>query len=206
MLAQLIREAEQEHAGFTDPFKEHRQRPLSEHLDAWEKSLLAKVRTGPRAQRQVRQTVGRARLVFTGCGFQRLADITASRVSDFIARLRTDAPPTGNRKQRQRLSLQTLNYYLRSCKQFCRWAVRDRRTADNPLAHLQGWNARRDRTRRSRGRRLVEAQEPRKWLGRKSAASLSVPYSSRDSSRRRQSVHERGPETRKARRRRALRK
>jgi integrase len=98
--------------------------------------------------------------VFTGCKFHRLADISASRVFDFIARLRTYAPPTGNRKQRQQLSLQTLNYYLRSCKQFCRWAIRDRRTADNALTHLQGWNARLDRR---HARRALEPEEI-SWL------------------------------------------
>src|SRR5262249_4609040 len=104
-----------------------------------------KARSTPRAQRGVLQTIGRARLVFDGCGFTKLGDINGSKVLDYIAGLQKDAPPTGARKKRQQLSLQTLNYYLRSVKQFCRWATRDRRSPDNPLIHLQSWNARLDR-------------------------------------------------------------
>ena len=37
--------------------------------------------------------------------------------------------------------IQTSNYYLRDLKSFCRWLVKDRRTGDNPLAHLSGMNA-----------------------------------------------------------------
>jgi hypothetical protein len=41
--------------------------------------------------------------------------------------------------------IQTANYYLREIKAFCRWLVKDRRTDDNPFAHMQGGNARQDR-------------------------------------------------------------
>jgi integrase len=49
-----------------------------------------------------------------------------------------------------------MSYYLRSCKQFCRWLVRDRRHNDNPLVHLQGWNASLDRR---HDRRALEREE-----------------------------------------------
>lgn len=50
------------------------------------------------------------------------------------------------RSQRQRgRSAKTLNLYLDAVKSFCRWLVQDRRSADNPLAHLSGENVRRDR-------------------------------------------------------------
>jgi integrase/recombinase XerC len=42
-------------------------------------------------------------------------------------------------------SVQTLNFYLQAIKQFCTWLTRDRRTPDNPLAHLAGKNPKTDR-------------------------------------------------------------
>jgi excisionase family DNA binding protein len=42
-------------------------------------------------------------------------------------------------------STQTANYYLGAVKRFCRWMVRDRRMAENPVEHLQGGNADLDR-------------------------------------------------------------
>ena len=51
---------------------------------------------------------------------------------------------------------QTSNYYLREIKSFCSWMVRDRRMADNPLAHLQGSNARLDLR---HDRRALSAEE-----------------------------------------------
>ena len=69
-------------------------------------------------------------------------------------------PATGNGKARRfpretaealrdRLSrgasVQTANFYLQAVKQFARWLVKDRRTGDNPLAHLQGGNVKTDR-------------------------------------------------------------
>src|SRR5262249_57777039 len=39
----------------------------------------------------------------------------------------------------------TSNPYLDAVKSFCAWLVKDRRAADNPLAHLEGGNVRLDR-------------------------------------------------------------
>jgi integrase len=41
--------------------------------------------------------------------------------------------------------IRTSNGYLQAVKAFCNWLVRDRRMADNPLAHLQGGNEKLDR-------------------------------------------------------------
>jgi integrase len=42
-------------------------------------------------------------------------------------------------------SIQTSNHYLAAIKQFCRWLVRNGRTAKNPFADLSGGNVRLDR-------------------------------------------------------------
>src|SRR5262245_12219786 len=42
-------------------------------------------------------------------------------------------------------SIKSSNLYLDAVKSFCAWLVKDRRAADNPLAHLEGGNVRLDR-------------------------------------------------------------
>lgn len=156
MLSQWIKEVEMDHAGLKDPYADHRKRPLAEHLDAWEGYLFSKARPTPKAQAHVRVTTFRARSVFDACGFKVLGDVSASRIAEHIAGLRTNAPPSANRKRRRQLSLQTLNFYIKACKQFYRFLVKDRRAADNPLSHLQTFNVKLDRR---HDRRALETQE-----------------------------------------------
>jgi hypothetical protein len=75
MLAERVRKAELRHAGVADPFEGHRQRPLAEHLDDFERALLAK---GGGA-RHVRDVKARIRRVLDGCRFVFLSDLSASR-------------------------------------------------------------------------------------------------------------------------------
>jgi integrase len=53
-------------------------------------------------------------------------------------------------------SIKTSNLYLDAIKHFAAWLVRDRRTADNPLAHLAGGNVKLDRRHDRRALPLVE--------------------------------------------------
>jgi integrase/recombinase XerD len=130
-LAVLVRKAEQQRDGTADPFEEHRKRPLAEHLNDFEASL----RNKGDSEEHVQTTLQRARAVVDGCGFRFIADLSASRVQAFIAELR----------RQQDLSIQSCNFYLSAVKQFAKWLVRDRRTADSPLAHLSGGNVKLDR-------------------------------------------------------------
>src|SRR5262249_60189376 len=87
ILAELVKKAELGRVGIADPFEEHRQRPLREHLDDYCRYLLAKGVTRKQAN-QVRQ---RVRAVLDGCGFTFPADLSASRVQEFLADLRRRA-------------------------------------------------------------------------------------------------------------------
>ena len=58
-------------------------------------------------------------------------------------------------------SVQTTNYYLSHLKSFCRWLVKDRRTGENPVAHLEAGNAEVDRR---HDRRELTADELRALL------------------------------------------
>ena len=78
------------------------------------------------------------------------------------------------------LGMQTANYLLARGQAFCRWLVKDRRTPDNPLAHLQGGNVRLDRR---HDRRELEAEELRQLLAvAKASAAPSAAWPGRTGS------------------------
>lgn len=117
LAAKLEREAELKKAGVYDPFEQHRKRPLSEHLEDYERFLAAK----GDSSKHVYQVISRARKVIRECRFVFPSDISPARVQERLAELR-----------RQGRSAQTANFYLQAIKQFATWMVRDRRIPDNP--------------------------------------------------------------------------
>jgi hypothetical protein len=104
MVAALLKKIELGKVGIVDPYEEHRKTPLKEHLEAWEKDLLAEG-AGPK---HVRQTAACARRVIDACGFVFISDLSGSRVQEFLAGLR-EAPdlaaldPTKNEYTRTEL-------------------------------------------------------------------------------------------------------
>jgi len=143
LAARLERQAARQQEGMGSGYDEHLRRPLAEHLDDFEKALAAKGNTAD----YVKLTVTRIRTLTAGCKFQRIGDIRASRVAEWLAEQRE-----------QGLSVQTSNAYLTGIKGFCRWLVRDRRAPDTPLAHLQGGNVKTDRRHDRRELSLEELQ------------------------------------------------
>jgi site-specific recombinase XerD len=125
LLNELVRKVERAKAGLVDPFELHHQRPLAEHIRDFKKYLQAKERT----HRYISETIFQVRAVVTGCKFQKIQDLSPSRVQEYLASLRE-----GGR------GASSSNHYLRAIKMFARWLVRDRRTHDNCLAHLSTLN------------------------------------------------------------------
>ena len=130
MLNELVKKVERRIAGIVDRFDEHRKRPISEHLADFERHLKSK---GISAE-QVKLVASRSRRIIEGCKAAFFGDISASRVQAFLADLREEGK-----------SVQTSNHYLRAIKQFTRWLVKDRRTSDDPLAHVAMLNVSIDR-------------------------------------------------------------
>jgi len=220
ILAKLVTDAAKGRHGLGNSFEAHHKRPLADHLEDFRRWLEARGNT----LKQVQLKIGRIRRLLDGCKFTFIADLSASRVQEFLADLRetgrrlaaldpgkewytleelatalglkkTNVCPlvrrhgleaVGKGRARRfpqatvlalhtRLSrgsgTQTSAYYLREAKSFCRWLVRDRRTPENPLAHLQGGNVKLDR--RHDRRELAHAE-----VGRLIAAALASqqPY------------------------------
>ena len=136
LAARLERETELAESGVIDRFKQHRKTPLAEHLTDFKQSLISGGGTAGNADLKAT----RIQRVFDVCKFSFIQDISASRVQSAIGSFRktVETGKAGARtvKDLGPISTQSKHHYLQACKQFCRWLVKDRRAADNPLAHL----------------------------------------------------------------------
>lgn len=161
LAARLEREASHKSEGLIDKYAEHLVRPLAEHIADWEAGMIAKGNTASYAK----LSANRVRAVFTACRFRRWPDISASKVTTYLADLRSGTVPTmrsGKYKDRNpRRSVESTNHYLKSAKGFCAWCVRDGRAHESPIAHLKRGNANTDRR---HDRRALLADEIRRLI------------------------------------------
>ncbi len=144
--AKLEKEAALAKAGVVDRYKQHRKKPLKEHLKDYRQLLLARGCT----EEYTISTHNRVWAVLSECKFSFISDVQASKVQRHLA----------DRKHRG-LSPASCNHYLTAIKGFFNWLVSDQRTNDSPVAHLKGQNTRVDVR---RVRRSFEADEVRRLL------------------------------------------
>lgn len=126
LAVELERKAAREAHGIFDPTDEHAKRPLVEHAEDFRRYLSAKANT----PLYVQLMLFRLNAVLDGCRFVRVADLQASAVVEFLARLRQSANDKPGK------SVKTANEYLAAAKGFTRWLWRDRRIVADPLACL----------------------------------------------------------------------
>lgn len=164
MLNQLVKQSEREKSGLTDSYDKERLRPIQDQIADYEASL----RNRGASQSHVRATLQRVRSVCQGCRITRLADISASQVEQYLAKLRNGGK-----------SIASSNHYLRAMKMFLRWLVKDRRLLDNPISHLDGLNVELDRR---RIRRPLSTDEFERLLDstRKGRKRLCIPGPDRE--------------------------
>ena len=146
LAAQLERRAAREAVGLEPRSGVHPERKLSDHVEDFQRYLETKGNT----EKHVRLKIARIQAVLEGCGFSCVRDITASRVTNWLAE-----------KMGNGISLQTGNHYLTSIKGFVRWMVLEKRMPEDPLGHLRGSNPGQDRT---RIRRTLTGEEMKKLL------------------------------------------
>ena len=118
---ELITRLERGEVGLVDPLEEHRKRPLEEHLQDFE----AHLEDRGNSVEYVELTAQRCRTIFKRTKAKIIEDITPGRVEACLGELR-----------REGLSVSTCNHYFRALRNFCRWLVKDRRAAANPIAGL----------------------------------------------------------------------
>jgi len=122
----------------------------------------------------VSKTVGRIERVIDGIPCRKLADLTAAALQRYLADLRTprpepadddqaqaaDANDEAKQPKRRAVNRAGANRYLRACRQFTRWLVREQVLATDPLAHLSAIDERAERV----GRRALEVDELRRII------------------------------------------
>ena len=135
LAAKLEKEAELAREGIVDRYKEHRKKPLVQHLADFRQSLLDKGDTEDYA----RLTHNRVKAILTACNFVFISDIQPSRVQRYLAERKRDG-----------LGIKSCNHYLTAAKNFLNWMVDDQRVDKNSLEHLKGQNAKTDIRRQRR--------------------------------------------------------
>ncbi len=132
MLTDLVKQAEFGKSGLIDPFQHHLKSPLTEHLAGFRQSLESKANTSE----HVSLTLARVQTAFTGCGFQRLADLNADKVAHWLK--------TRREESEGRFGVATSNHHLVAIKSFGNWLVKAQRFPRNPFVHLSRLNAKVD--------------------------------------------------------------
>ena len=151
MLATMKERAKRIARGDIDPFEDHRERPLAEHVEDFRSLLESKGNTAA----HVTLTVQRLLAVVDGCKFKKLSDLNAGRVSGWLADRRK---PKKDKKGNviAGLSVASSNHYLVAVKSFGHWLVKDRRSPENPFAHLSRLNAQVDVRHERRASSLID--------------------------------------------------
>lgn len=126
-------------------------KPLREHLD----DFLTSRRAKGTSEKQVILLEGRLKRIFDACKFVEWTDVTGERFMNWLGRRRQSTKDASGNEELG-ISAQTFNFYQQTMKQFCRWAVLDRRISESPVQHLTGLNIRLDRR---HDRRALSAAE-----------------------------------------------
>jgi integrase len=124
----------------------HIDKTLEKHLQDFKDALLAKGNGGNYAK----QVASKVQDTFTDCGFKMWGDIDANTLYTHLSDMR-----------RAGIGQRTFNCYLKACKQFCKWMIKEQRaTAPSPLEHLSCVK----QTEKRRQRRAISVDEVRTLL------------------------------------------
>jgi integrase len=129
-LAELVKAEERGEVGLINPFKEAMQREIDGHVEDY----LTHLRTQGTNAKHLSERERLLRAVLTGCGFATLADISADKITSFIANLQKKPMP--NNKNPGPASARTKDTYRGAIHAFAKWCVdtRPQRLKENPVS------------------------------------------------------------------------
>jgi integrase len=132
--AKLERDKARGEQGLLDPYKPHRRRALSLHIADW----IAELRHLGRDDVYIGLCEFRIGRMIAECGWSTLETISPEKFiawrSTATATVGKSSKPGGNVHP---MGARTQNHYLTTAITFCRWAVKRKRMATNPLADVQ---------------------------------------------------------------------
>lgn len=141
--------------GLIDPYKAHRIRPLAGHVADWTGEL----RQLGRDEMYVGPCKARLERLMKECGWAKLGDIDA----DSFCKWRETAVGNADHNRADKatrtirpLSPRAKNHYLATLNTFCRWCVKRKRMAENPVADVEKVD---ETTDVRRERRALSAEE-----------------------------------------------
>lgn len=146
----LERKSQLRAAGVFDPFEEHRERPVEQHVGDFEATMRGRGVTPQYVHDRMRCLCE----MLTATGVRRIGDLDLATTSNWLLSLRR--PP-------RLLAARGVNGFVQASRQFAIWLVRTRRLPWNPLEGLRMLNEEEDRRRVRRAltpeeaARLIEA-------------------------------------------------
>ncbi len=146
LLAKRETEAARGETGRRDPYREHRSRPLTAHVEAYVTHLAANG-AGTAHVKHVRQHLDRA---VRSMGATHSADVTTGAIEAHLSRLVAGQEPGRDGKPIKARSFKTRNHVLASLSAFMAWGVQDGRWPENPAATIKPLKAEADPKRRRR--------------------------------------------------------
>ena len=144
----------------TDPYADHRDRPLSDHVAEW----LASLRQAGRAEMYIGAVKGRMERLVRECKWGKLGEISADAFTAWRETAMGDYRPNAKEKsavEPKPMGARTKNHYLEGLRSFCLWAVKWGRMEASPVAHVEKVDASEDIR---RARRAVSEEEIRALL------------------------------------------
>ena len=131
MLAEIVARIEREKAGIVDPTVAEMKRPIEQHIADFEKHQKSK----NNSPTYVGELVKKIKRFVTRCRWRNLSQIKEDDVENFLHDLR----------EKDGLSIETSNHYLRAIKIFVHWLVSRHRLLRNPLVAIKTLNSRTDK-------------------------------------------------------------
>lgn len=154
-----------------DGIERARKRPIADHLQAFEDSLLNR----NCCQEHIATCMHRLRRMVRDCGIETLADVDVPMVEAYLARRQRDPA--------DRFSAQSRKHYARNALALGGFLLKSGRVSRNPFAGLTtDMNVEADRKRIRRAltadecQRLLSAKYDRRWLGGLSPEDRRVTY------------------------------
>lgn len=147
LLQRLQLDEDRQRALGVDRYARERQRPIDEHVHAYELYLRSKANT----ERHVTLTLRRLRLLLTATKTKTVTDVDALRIASTLSAWRS--------RKRKPLSLSTSNHYAQAIRGFSRWLYVERKMQEDTLRGLRPLNADVDRKRIRRALTLDELRQ-----------------------------------------------
>jgi integrase len=129
-LAEKVKGVERGEVGLVNPHKDALERDIEHHV----KDYITHITTEGLNAKHISERERLLRSVISGCGFKRLLDVSADKVTDFLSKLQKK--PTPNNSDPGPASARTKDTYRGAIHAFAEWCVdtRPQRLKENPVS------------------------------------------------------------------------